>query len=473
MIVSLSGLIVPTIKAQPPLHAIKGILYVNGEIYNSIPIEVRIDFDGEIFNDTTFPFDGEFNYNVGISEHEDETGNISVFYSGKYRTPVDNASVYIHEGEPVEIQLNLSMVTPANNPPNPPDLVSPANGSKVSSAKLKVKVTDPDDDPMDVSFYNADGDVLIGSTTGISNGSTASKTWSGLTDNKIYSWYAVATDGEFSTQSDTWIFTKTSSGGGGGGTGGGGGGIPIPTNKPPLADASAGEPYLAFIGEEITFDGSDSTDEDGDITNYTWEFGDGEMGYGKNPTHTYESPDNYTVILTVTDDDGATDTDTTNVEIKSANLPPTPPEINGSLEGKINITYEFTVMSIDEDNDNLSYIFDWGDGETDETQFFPSGQNITQTHNWSTPGEYKITVSASDGVAVSQITEFTITIEQEKEPIQEEEDWTWLILLLIIIIIALILIYILSKKKKPEGKKQPPKKPENKSKKTPKKKGKK
>jgi PKD repeat protein len=470
MLISITGLNIQTVKAQPPIHAVKGILYVNGEIYNSNPIEVKIDMNGSIFNETTFPFDGEFNYNVGTNETG--WGDISVFYSGKYRIPEDNSTVYIHEGDPVEILLDIHIVTPANNPPNKPSLVSPSNGSKVSDATkatLKVKVTDPDGDTMDVSFYNANGDVLIGTSTGKSNGSNAKITWSGLTVDTSYNWYAIVTDGEYSIQSDTWSFTTGSSGPGPGPT-------PPPPSPPgpantkPVADASAGEPYSAFLGEEITFDGSDSTDEDGTIMNYTWDFGDGSMGYGINPTYTYDTEGTYTVILTVTDDDGATDTDETTVEIKSANIPPSPPEINGTTVGKTNNTYEFTVMSTDFDNDSLSYIFDWGDGETDETAFAPHGQNVTQSHTWITPGEYTITVTASDSIATSQFTEFTITIEQEKEETKQQDDWTWLYLLIIIIIILLILYYLFTRGKKPEESKQPENKPK---KQPPKKKGKK
>lgn len=63
---------------------------------------------------------------------------------------------------------------------------------------------------MDVSFYDASDDSQIGSTqTGISDGGTASVTWSGLTYGVSNSWYAVADDGSATTQSSNYSFTVT------------------------------------------------------------------------------------------------------------------------------------------------------------------------------------------------------------------------------------------------------------------------
>lgn len=50
---------------------------------------------------------------------------------------------------------------------------------------------------------------------------------------------------------------------------------------------------------------STSTDDDGTIVAYDWEFGDGDFSTEENPLHVYDTPGTYTVILTVTDDHGA------------------------------------------------------------------------------------------------------------------------------------------------------------------------
>jgi len=88
-------------------------------------------------------------------------------------------------------------------------------------------------------------------------------------------------------------------GGAGGGGAGGGGGTPPPGNSPPTADA--GTSYTGSVNTPLTFDGSGSFDPDGDPLTYTWEFGDGTVGSGVAPTHTYTTACIYTVTLTVND----------------------------------------------------------------------------------------------------------------------------------------------------------------------------
>jgi PKD repeat protein len=95
-------------------------------------------------------------------------------------------------------------------------------------------------------------------------------------------------------------------------------------NRPPIASFTY-SPLNAAVNETITFNASNSTDLDGFITNYEWDFGD---GYITNTTgeiimHLYYSAGDYTVSLTVTDNDGAKDT--TTIELTLA--------IKGDLNG--------------------------------------------------------------------------------------------------------------------------------------------
>ncbi|MFW5907581.1 MAG: PKD domain-containing protein, partial [Candidatus Natronoplasma sp.] len=75
----------------------------------------------------------------------------------------------------------------------------------------------------------------------------------------------------------------------------------------------------AKTDESITFNASDTTDNIG-ITNYTWEFGDGNTATGANPTYSYTSPGNYTVTLTVTDAAGNEDTETLNITVEEGKV---------------------------------------------------------------------------------------------------------------------------------------------------------
>jgi microbial collagenase len=85
--------------------------------------------------------------------------------------------------------------------------------------------------------------------------------------------------------------------------------------NPPVADA--GGPYAGLTFEDIIFDGSKSYDSDGSIVNYTWDFGDGNTSYVKKPVQSYSTQGLFNITLTVIDNDGLTDTDTTTVEYYS------------------------------------------------------------------------------------------------------------------------------------------------------------
>jgi PKD repeat protein len=91
----------------------------------------------------------------------------------------------------------------------------------------------------------------------------------------------------------------------GGGSVAGGWCVNIVPNSPPVANA--GGPYSGTKGLPINFDGTGSTDPDGNIVSYAWDFGDGGSGTGATVEHTYATSGTYTVTLVVTDDDGATD----------------------------------------------------------------------------------------------------------------------------------------------------------------------
>lgn len=86
-------------------------------------------------------------------------------------------------------------------------------------------------------------------------------------------------------------------------------------NRNPVADA--GPDQRAYVNQTVFFDGSGSSDPDGVIVSYSWSFGDGSHASGVNVTHVYSSEGEYSVVLTVTDDDGATTSDTSIATIEA------------------------------------------------------------------------------------------------------------------------------------------------------------
>lgn len=77
-----------------------------------------------------------------------------------------------------------------------------------------------------------------------------------------------------------------------------------PSSIPHFPVCDAGGPYAGDAGVPIQFDGSGSYDTDGSIVSWHWDFGDGDVAEGVTPVHTYAEDGVYTVVLTVTDNDG-------------------------------------------------------------------------------------------------------------------------------------------------------------------------
>jgi len=91
-----------------------------------------------------------------------------------------------------------------------------------------------------------------------------------------------------------------------------------PPNQLPVA--KAGGPYTAFAGTPVAFTSAASSDPDGRIVAWWWEFGDGATSVEANPAHAYSKVASFTARLTVTDDRGGRATATASVRIKA--VPP-------------------------------------------------------------------------------------------------------------------------------------------------------
>ncbi len=87
------------------------------------------------------------------------------------------------------------------------------------------------------------------------------------------------------------------------------------SNQSPIASFSY-SPSAPTTADSISFTDS-STDADGTIDTWGWDFGDGNTSTLQNPSHSFASTGTYTVTLTVTDDGGASDTDTATITVSS------------------------------------------------------------------------------------------------------------------------------------------------------------
>ena len=91
------------------------------------------------------------------------------------------------------------------------------------------------------------------------------------------------------------------------------------TNRAPTA--VVGGPYAGARGAPVVFDGSGSSDPDGDTLSYSWSFGDAATGSGVAPSHIYSTPGTYNVSLTVGDGSVASPASVTTATIEDVTPP--------------------------------------------------------------------------------------------------------------------------------------------------------
>lgn len=97
------------------------------------------------------------------------------------------------------------------------------------------------------------------------------------------------------------------------------------------------EADFSFVSSGLLVDFSDvSTDSDGTITSWNWDFGDSQNSTEQNPNHTYQAEGDYTVTLTVTDDQGAESSTSKSVSVSNASSDPWE-LVNGVAKSDINI----------------------------------------------------------------------------------------------------------------------------------------
>ena len=123
-----------------------------------------------------------------------------------------------------------------------------------------------------------------------------------------------------------------------------------------------------FVDNFLDVDFTDtSTDSDGSIVSWLWNFGDGNSSSQQNPSHTYNSAGLYTVTLTVNDDQGAQDSTSTAVNV-TASSTSTTVELQQGLNGYTGAqdTYVAEGLSTTNYGNDNEILSDRDDGSRDE-----------------------------------------------------------------------------------------------------------
>lgn len=178
---------------------------------------------------------------------------------------------------------------------------------------------------------------------------------------------------------------------------------PPAANQPPVA--RPGGPYSGAINAAIAFNGTASSDPDGSIATYAWNFGDQSTGSGATPSHAYTGVGTYTVTLTVTDNGGLTHSASTTATVSTGSTPQAPvARPGGPYSGTVNAAVSFDgSASSDADGRVVSYDWNFGDSGT------ASGAQVM--HAYATAGTYTVTLRVTDdsGLTASATTTATVT----------------------------------------------------------------
>jgi PKD repeat protein len=199
-------------------------------------------------------------------------------------------------GTPRSFTLNPPAV-PTGSISAAPNPIQVCDGSGLGVTTLSWSVANVS--AVEVRLNAPNGTLFVGS--GSSGGQAATGKW---VNNGMVFYLQNVSDGRPLTPDNT-LATVTV-----GVTAGG-----CPTNSPPIA--RAGGPYVGNTGVAIQFNGSASSDPDGTIASYSWNFGDGTTGLGPTPTHTYSAAGSYTVKLTVADNSGASASASTTANVST------------------------------------------------------------------------------------------------------------------------------------------------------------
>ena len=193
------------------------------------------------------------------------------------------------------------------------------------------------------------------------------------------------------------------------------------------------------VSETIQFDATESFDLDGEITSYQWDFGDGITASEKKPSHQFATDGNYTVSLTITDDEG-----NTGIEKQTITVQPSKPVLadNATMkaindEGILSVNLTDHFQCYDTDGDGKLDMFVDPNGEVDavsvinlddETTFLLSIDDQSVPEFFWQPTNSKIrwithvtpSVSENDVAVDYQSEEATLTVNVDKS------GWIWI-----------------------------------------------
>ncbi|MGH8078117.1 MAG: PKD domain-containing protein, partial [Lysobacter sp.] len=163
-------------------------------------------------------------------------------------------------------------------------------------------------------------------------------------------------------------------------------------NAAPTAVVSA-SPGSGTVPLTVSFSGAGSTDSDGNIVGYSWAYGDGTSGSGVASSHTYTAAGTYSAKLTVTDDRGATGSNTVVITAIASATIAAPSGLSGNNTKGGKVTLRWTDNSSNEQGFAIERA---PGGTTNYVQVGQSAANVTTFVQIVPKATYRYRVRAFD-----------------------------------------------------------------------------
>jgi hypothetical protein len=164
------------------------------------------------------------------------------------------------------------------------------------------------------------------------------------------------------------------------------------SNRDPVARING--PITASEGATLAFDGTRSSDPDGEALTFSWSFGDGASASGSAPSHTYADDGMYVVTLTVSDGNGGSAAASRTITVN--NVAPT---VDAGADAVIRsgATYSFAGTFSDPGANDApwSWTLDW-DGETETGATSSRSTPITASRRFCSVGSRSVTLTVRD-----------------------------------------------------------------------------
>ena len=288
---------------------------------------------------------------------------------------------------------------------------NPSNGSidVLLYPQLDISISDDDGETMDLIWYsNSSGTwKAFGSNTNVEDG-TYSKTNDNFSKfDTTYWWYVTVTDDIYMVYSPIFHFTTEEN---------------SPPNTPSNPDPPNGATDVS-INKILKWTGGDPNY--GDKATYDVYFGKSSPPplVAENILNTAYDPGTMGLETTyywqiIAEDSGGLKANgpiwsfTTE---KEPNYPPTRPDIYGSPRGPPGVELCWAFVSDDPDKNQLKYFIEWGDDNSEETDYYPEGMAVEACHTYENEGQYLIKIKAEDEKGLlSEESKFTIIVQKSR-----------------------------------------------------------